>query len=74
VQPVLVLLSEDRRVISLLGQSGHRVLPRTPSPIKHVAASPFAPLINYTTETGEVYVYSILHGDILYHLSMEATS
>ena len=71
IQPVLVVLSGDRRVLTLLGSTGSRVLPRAPSPILHAAASPYGPLINYITEQGDVYVYSISTGEIIYRLTVD---
>lgn len=74
VQPVLVVLSGDRRVLTLLGSTSSRVLPRAPSPIIYAAASSYGSLINYSTEQGDVYVYSIDTGEILYRLIAEAES
>lgn len=70
-QPVLVLLSGDRRVVTLLGRGITRPLPRTTSPVKHVTVSTFSPQIAYTTEQGDVCVYSIPNGEMIYHLKTD---
>lgn len=67
--PALVLLSGDRRIITLLGQGITRPLPRTASPITHVTVSTFSPQIAYVTERGDVFVYSIPHNAFLYQMA-----
>ncbi|MBC7807954.1 MAG: hypothetical protein H7145_17635, partial [Akkermansiaceae bacterium] len=43
------------------------------SPILHVTVSTFSPQIGYVTERGDVFVYSILQGAVIYRLSTDGT-
>ncbi|MBC7808179.1 MAG: hypothetical protein H7145_18770 [Akkermansiaceae bacterium] len=72
-RPALVLLSGDRHVLTLLGSGINRPLPRSASPILHVTVSTFSPQIGYVTERGDVFVYSILQGAVIYRLSTDGT-
>jgi hypothetical protein len=61
--PMLVLLDEDRRAISLYGLHSARELPRASDEITQVTLSTARPYLAYATVSGEVVVLSLLEAE-----------
>jgi hypothetical protein len=64
-EPGLIVLKQDRRRISVMGQNWVRSVPPASSPIVHFAVSHYGPDIAYLTEQGELVVYSLAQQAIL---------
>jgi hypothetical protein len=72
--PGLLTLGPDRRRLTWLGLSWSHALPPASGHIASVAVSMDAPNVAYSTETGEVVVYSLPQNVVLYRLTPEETA
>lgn len=68
----LVLLEADGRTLSVVAPRWSHCLLPAPDPITHVATDPFAPHVAYSTESGELTVYSLKFEAPVYQFSPEA--
>jgi hypothetical protein len=63
--PALVVLEENRRVLSLLGMNECTSLPPASTEIAHACASSTGPEVAYVTLGGEVVVYSLSYRAVI---------
>ena len=67
----LVILEEDGRSLSFVARDYVRRLTTAPARIEHAVLSPTAANVAYSTERGDVFVYSLRHEAHLYRLFSE---
>jgi hypothetical protein len=67
----LVIVEDDGRSLSFVGLDWSRHLATAPARIQHAVMSPSAPHLAYTTERGDLFVYSLDHQTHLYQLLAE---
>jgi len=60
-EAALIVVEDDRQTLSLLGAHGLRRLVTASSPIVAVSGSHHYPHVAYSTESGEIVVYSLPH-------------
>jgi hypothetical protein len=67
-QPGLLVKEADGRSLVLVGQSWTVRLPRASAEIRHVALSPAAAHVAYTTASGDLVIYSLDLDCVLFRL------